>query len=150
MNEIAERLRNWRLVHLAQLRYLMETASDEIERLQALADKRGELAVERRREILQLRERLSRTGTLRTPKMSSGEPMTNHSAGQREPSAPSRGSVANHDADARLAALEQLSALDQELELQYGLTGNPMIKAQQHTPQTQPTPGEGSVPREGT
>jgi len=48
MNEIAERLRNWRLVHLTQLRYLMETASDEIERLQALADKRGELAVERR------------------------------------------------------------------------------------------------------
>jgi hypothetical protein len=63
MNEIAERLRNWRLVHLTQLRYLMETASDEIERLQALADNRGELAVERRREILQLRERLSRTGT---------------------------------------------------------------------------------------
>jgi len=55
MNEIAERLRNWRLVHLTQLRYLMETASDEIERLQALADKRGELAVERRREIERLR-----------------------------------------------------------------------------------------------
>ncbi len=51
---------------------------------------------------------------------------------------------------ARLAALEELSALDQALELEYGLTGNPMIKAQQHTPQTQPTPGEGSVPREGT
>jgi hypothetical protein len=33
----------------------METASDEIERLQALADKRGELAVERRREIERLR-----------------------------------------------------------------------------------------------
>jgi hypothetical protein len=46
---------------------------------------------------------------------------------------------------ARLAALEELSALDQELELEYGLTGNPMIKAQEHTPQTQPTPGEGSV-----
>ncbi len=30
--------------------------------------------------------------------MSSGEPMTDHTAGQREPSAPSRGSVANHDA----------------------------------------------------
>jgi len=56
MNEIAERLRNWRLVHLTQLRYLMETASDEMERLQALADKRGELAVERRREIERLRQ----------------------------------------------------------------------------------------------
>ena len=63
MNEIAERLRNWRLVHLTQLRYLMETASDEIERLQALADKRGELAVDRRREIERLRELLSRTGS---------------------------------------------------------------------------------------
>ena len=87
--------------------------------------------------------------------------MTDHTAGQREPSAPSRGSVANHDAvpaaiartdadrnrtdkaalrpgkgdgntDARLAALEELVALDQELELKYGLTGNPMIKAQEH------------------
>ena len=56
MNEIAERLRSWRLVHLTQLRYLMETASDEIERLQALADKRGELAVDRRREIERLRQ----------------------------------------------------------------------------------------------
>ena len=48
-----------------------------------------------------------------------------------EPSAASGGSVANHDA-ARLAALEKLSALDQKLELQYGLTDNPLIKAQQH------------------
>ena len=64
MNEIAERLRNWRLVHLTQLRYLMETASDEIERLQALADKRGELAVDRRREIERLRGLLSRTGSV--------------------------------------------------------------------------------------
>lgn len=103
--------------------------------------------------------------------MSSGEPMTDNTAGQREPSAPSRGSVANHDAEpaararsdedrtdkaapllrndgtgntsdrskpirnddfdrskpinARLAALEELVALDQKLELEYGLTGNP-------------------------
>ena len=56
MSDIVERLRNWRLVHLTQLRYLMETASDEIERLQALADKRGELAVDRRREIERLRQ----------------------------------------------------------------------------------------------
>lgn len=100
--------------------------------------------------------------------------MTDNTAGQREPSAPSRGSVANHDAvpaatapvdrlvrlgatdresvgtdkaepltrdcgtgntNARLeAALEELSALDQKLELEYGLTGNPMIKAGQRTP----------------
>lgn len=32
--------------------------------------------------------------------------------------------------DERLAALEELSALDQELELEHGITGNPMIKAQ--------------------
>ena len=100
--------------------------------------------------------------------------MTDHTAGQREPSAPLRGSVANHDAvpaaiartdadrnrtdkaalrpgkgagntDARLAALEELSALDQALELEYGLTGNPLIKAQERTPPTPATPGEGSV-----
>lgn len=32
--------------------------------------------------------------------------------------------------DDRLAALEQLSALDQELELKHGIQGNPMIKPQ--------------------
>lgn len=35
--------------------------------------------------------------------------------------------------DERLAALEQLSALDQELELKHGIAGNPMIKAQTNT-----------------
>lgn len=67
-----------------------------------------------------------------------------------ERSAASAGSVADHDADARLAALEQLSAMDQELELEYGLTGNPMIKAQGHTPQTQPTPCKCRVRTKGT
>ena len=33
MNDIVERLRNWRNVHLTQLRYVMESAADEIERL---------------------------------------------------------------------------------------------------------------------
>lgn len=54
--------------------------------------------------------------------------------------------------DERLAALEQLSALDQELELEYGLTGNPLIKTRPckaaKTDTTQPrngTPAEGSV-----
>ena len=54
--------------------------------------------------------------------------------------------------DERLAALEQLSALDQELELEYGLTGNPLIKARRckaaKTDTTQPpngTPAKGSV-----
>jgi hypothetical protein len=42
-------------------------------------------------------------------------------------------------ADARLAALEELSAMDQELELKHGIKGNPMIKAQRCTP------SEGSV-----
>lgn len=47
--------------------------------------------------------------------------------------------------DARLAALEELSALDQKLELEYGLTGNPLIKAQERTPPPPATSGEGSV-----
>ena len=54
--------------------------------------------------------------------------------------------------DARLSALEELSALDQELELKYGIVGNPMIKAQERTPATLPPPngyaprGSGSTP----
>lgn len=48
--------------------------------------------------------------------------------------------------DARLQALEELSALDQELELKYGIVGNPMIKAQERTPATLPTPN-GYAPR---
>lgn len=69
----------------------------------------------------------------------------------------STGSVADGESDrpkpiksARLAALEELSALDQALELQYGLTGNPMIKGQERTPQMQPTPSDGSVRTKGT
>ena len=50
---------------------------------------------------------------------------------------------------ARLAALEELSALDQALELEYGLTGNPMIKAQERTAATHSTPGECRVQGDG-
>lgn len=50
--------------------------------------------------------------------------------------------------DARLQALEELAAMDQELELKYGIVGNPMIKAQERTPGAQPTPGECRVPNE--
>ena len=58
--------------------------------------------------------------------------------------------VCDTNRDARLAALEQLSALDQELELKYGLTGNPMIKAQEHTPQANATPCKCRVRTKGT
>ncbi len=37
MSDIVERLRNWRTVHLTQLRYVMESAADEIERLRLSA-----------------------------------------------------------------------------------------------------------------
>lgn len=37
----------------------------------------------------------------------------------------------------RLRSLGQLSALDQELELEYGIVGNPMIKAQERTQPTE-------------
>jgi hypothetical protein len=33
MSDIVARLRDWRSVHLTQLRYVMESAADEIERL---------------------------------------------------------------------------------------------------------------------
>jgi hypothetical protein len=38
MSDIVERLRNWRSVHLTQLRYVMESAADEIERLRLSAN----------------------------------------------------------------------------------------------------------------
>ena len=38
MSDIVERLRNWRTVHLTQLRYVMESAADEIERLRLLSE----------------------------------------------------------------------------------------------------------------
>lgn len=47
--------------------------------------------------------------------------------------------------DARLAALEELSTLDQKLELEYGLNGNPLIRAQERTPPPPAAPGECSV-----
>ena len=53
-------------------------------------------------------------------------------------------------ADARLAALERLSALDQELELSHGTGGNTMINGQRCTQSAHTTPSDGSVPREGT
>jgi hypothetical protein len=55
MSNMVERLRDWRSVHLARLHLLMEEAADEMERVRAVADRRGELAVERRREIERLR-----------------------------------------------------------------------------------------------
>jgi hypothetical protein len=38
MNDIVERLRNWRTVHLARLHLLMEEAADEMERLRLLSE----------------------------------------------------------------------------------------------------------------
>jgi hypothetical protein len=58
--DIVDRLRGWRTVHLTHLGYLLIEAADEIERLRALADNRGELSVERRREIVGLREAIRR------------------------------------------------------------------------------------------
>ena len=88
-----------------------------------------------------------------TPKMSSGEPMTDHTAGQREPSAPSRGSVANHDAvPAAIASVESVvpqptthgdsDRTDKAAPRPSEGTGN--------TQETQTTPGECSKPRDGT
>jgi hypothetical protein len=45
MSDIVERLRNWRTVHLTQLRYVMESAADEIERLR-LSEKKDYLESE--------------------------------------------------------------------------------------------------------
>jgi hypothetical protein len=39
--DIVERLRNWRTVHLTQLRYLLESAADEIERLRQVSSQKN-------------------------------------------------------------------------------------------------------------
>lgn len=53
--DLVSRLRNWRGLHLADGGQLFEEAADEIERLRESADRRGEIAVNRRREIERLR-----------------------------------------------------------------------------------------------
>jgi len=57
---------------------------------------------------------------------------TTHGDSDRTDKAAPRPSEGTGNTNARLAALEELSALDQELELKYGIVGNPMIKAQEH------------------
>jgi hypothetical protein len=44
MNDIVERLRNWRTVHLARLHLLMEEAADEMERLRLTDEEREAVA----------------------------------------------------------------------------------------------------------
>lgn len=62
MNDICDRLRRWTHDANAQpASDLMDEAAAEIERLRALADKRGTIAVNRRREILRLRTELGST-----------------------------------------------------------------------------------------
>lgn len=56
MSDIVERLRAW--VYTDSQYATAREAADEIERLRALADRRGELAVQRRREIARLRQDL--------------------------------------------------------------------------------------------
>ena len=79
--------------------------------------------------------------------------MTDHTAGQREPSAPSRGSVANHDAvPAAIASVESVvpqptthgdsDRTDKAAPRPSEGTGN--------TQEKQTTPGECSKPRDGT
>lgn len=53
--DLVSRLRNWRGLHLAHGGQLFEEAADEIERLRESADRRGEIAVNRWREIERLR-----------------------------------------------------------------------------------------------
>jgi hypothetical protein len=56
MSDIVERLRNWRTVHLTQLRYVMESAADEIERLRGQLSGSGN-QVETRQSTLTDEER---------------------------------------------------------------------------------------------
>lgn len=53
--DLLDRIRSLRYVHVPQASQLFEEAIAEIERLRALADNRGEIAVNRRREIERLR-----------------------------------------------------------------------------------------------
>lgn len=60
--DIVTRLRRWtHAVDAAPASDLMDEAADEIERLRTLADKRGDIAIDRRREIERLRELMKRT-----------------------------------------------------------------------------------------
>ena len=55
MSDLVTRLRRWNHCDTVPPRDLMDEAADEIERLRESADRRGEIAVNRRREIERLR-----------------------------------------------------------------------------------------------
>ena len=106
MSDIVTRLRDWRNVHLARLHLLMEEAADEMARLRADNNRRANLEQGLRDAIV----RLSANGDFPVPD-----------------------NAAKQDNNDRLAALQALAELDEELGLP------------RRTPIANATPSEGSV-----
>ena len=104
MTDIVTRLRDWRDVHLARLHLLMEEAADEMARLRSDNSRRANLEQGLRDAIV----RLSANGDC-----------------------PASDNAARQDNDERLAALQALAAVDEELGLP------------RRTPDTLATPREG-------
>ena len=111
MTDIVTRLRDWRDVHLARLHLLMEEAADEMARLRSDNSRRANLEQGLRDAIV----RLSANGDC-----------------------PASDNAARQDNDERLAALQALAAVDEELGLP------------RRTPATHATPSQGSVQSECT
>ena len=104
MSDIVTRLRDWRNVHLARLHLLMEEAADEMAVLRADSSRRANLEKGLRDAIV----RLSANGDFPVPD-----------------------NAAKQDNNDRLAALQALAAVDEELGLP------------RRTPDTLATPREG-------
>ena len=104
MSDIVTRLRDWRNVHLARLHLLMEEAADEMARLRADNNRRANLEQGLRDAIV----RLSANGDFPVPD-----------------------NAAKQDNNDRLAALQALAELDEELGLP------------RRTPIANATPSEG-------
>ena len=90
MTDLVARLRNWRSVHLARLHLLMDEAADEMARLRSDNSRRANLETGLRDWV----ERLSANGD-----------------------GPAPDNAANEENNDRLAALEALAGLDEELSL---------------------------------
>ena len=90
MTDLVARLRNWRSVHLARLHLLMDEAADEMARLRSDNSRRANLETGLRDWV----ERLSANGDCPAPD-----------------------NAANEENNDRLAALEALAGLDEELSL---------------------------------
>ena len=123
MIDLVTRLRDWRTVHLARLHLLMEEAADQLAILESKISLRENLEQGLMAGVARLQAEVER---LRNGALEARETVSQNG------DFPEPENVANEDNDRRLAALQALTDLDEELRLP------------RRTPNENATPSEGS------